>query len=65
LEKEHWYEHVPKSAETSHESKVNLLCNQKVKTDRTAPKNNPDILIRDNEKNFSVNTQLQFKTTEM
>ena len=46
----HWYEHVPKSAETSQGGKVTILWNQQVQTDRLIPNNNPDIIIRDNEK---------------
>ena len=46
----HWYEHVPKSAETSQGGKVTILWNQQVQTDRTIPNNKPDIIIRDNEK---------------
>jgi hypothetical protein len=45
-----WYEHVPKSIETSQGVKVTILWNQQVQTDRTIPKNKPDITIRDNEK---------------
>jgi hypothetical protein len=32
-----WYEHVPKSAETSQVRKVTILWNQQVQTDRTIP----------------------------
>ena len=39
LDKEHWYDHVPKSVETSHEGKVITLWNQQVQTDRTIRKN--------------------------
>jgi hypothetical protein len=46
----HWYEHVPKSVETSQGGKVTILWNQQVQTDRTIPNNNPDIIFRDNEK---------------
>jgi hypothetical protein len=49
LDKKHWYEHVPKSIETSQEGKVTVLWNQQLQTDRTIPNNKPDI-IRDNEK---------------
>ena len=35
------YEHVPKSIETSQGSKVTILWNQQVQTDRTIPQNNP------------------------
>jgi hypothetical protein len=33
LDSEHWYDHVPKSVETSHEGKVTILRNQQVRTD--------------------------------
>ena len=49
LDKKHWYEHVPKSVETSQGCKVIILWNQQVQTDRTIPNNKPDIIIRDNE----------------
>ena len=41
LDCEHWYDHVPKSAETSHEDKVTKLWNKQVRTDRTIPNNKP------------------------
>ena len=50
LDKKHWYEHAPKSVETSKGGKVTILWNQQVQTDRTIPNNKPDIIIRDNEK---------------
>ena len=50
LGKKHWYEHVPKSVETSQGGKVTILWNQQVQTDRTIPINKPDIIIHDNEK---------------
>jgi len=50
IEKNHWYEHVPKSVETSQEGKVTKLWNQQVQTDRTIPNNKPDVTIRDSEK---------------
>jgi len=50
LDKKHWYEHVPKSAETSQGGKVTILWIQQVQTDRTIPNNKPDLIIRDNEK---------------
>ena len=50
LDKKHWYEHVPKSVETSRGGKVTILWNQQVQTDRTISNNKPDIIIRDNEK---------------
>jgi len=46
----HWYEHVPKSVETSQGGKVIILWNQQGQTDITIPNNKPDIIIRDNEK---------------
>ena len=46
----HWYEHVPKSAETSQGGKVSIWWNQQVQTDRTIPNNKLDIIICDNEK---------------
>ena len=49
LDKKHWYEHVPKSVETSQGGKVTILWNQQVQTDRTIPNNKSDIIIRDNE----------------
>jgi len=45
-----WYEHVPKSVETSQGGKVTILWNQQVKTERTIANNKPDIIICDNEK---------------
>ena len=50
LDKKHWYEHVPKSVETSQGGKVTILWNQQVQTDRTIPNNKADVIIRDNEK---------------
>jgi len=47
----HWYEHVPKSVQTSQGGKVtNHMWNQQIQTDRTISNNKPDIIIRDNEK---------------
>jgi len=46
----HRYDPVPKSVKTSHEGKVTILWNQKVRTDRTIPINNPAIIIRDDKK---------------
>jgi hypothetical protein len=48
--KKHWYEHVPKSVETSQGGKVIILWNQQIQTDRTISSNKPDIVIRDYEK---------------
>jgi len=50
MDKKHWYEHVPKSVETSQGGKATILWNQQVQTDRAIPNNKPDIIIRDNEK---------------
>ena len=50
LDKKHLYEHVPKSVETIQGGKVTILWNQQVQTDTTVPNNEPDIIIRDNEK---------------
>jgi len=50
LDKKCWYEHVPKSVETSRGGKVNILWDQQVQTDRTIPNNKPHIKICDNEK---------------
>jgi len=50
LDKKHWYEHVPKSVETSQVGNVTILCNRQVQTHRTIPNNKPEIVIRDNEK---------------
>jgi len=50
LDKNPWYEHVPKSVETNQGHKVTILWNQQVQTDRTIPNSKPDIIIRDNEK---------------
>jgi hypothetical protein len=46
----HWYEHVPKSVETSQGGKVTILWNQKIQTDRTIPNNKPGIIIHNSEK---------------
>ena len=40
LNKKHWYEHVPKSVETSQGGKITILWNQLVQTDRTIPNKN-------------------------
>ena len=45
-----WYEHVPKSLETSQGGKVTILWNRQIQTDRTISNNKPDIIIRDTEK---------------
>ena len=48
LGNKHWYDHVPKSVEPSHEGKVTILWNQQMQTDRTIPNKNPYIIIRNN-----------------
>jgi hypothetical protein len=40
---------VPELVETSHKSKVTILWNQQVKTDRTAPYNKTDSIMPNNE----------------
>ena len=50
LDQKHCYENVQKSVITNQGGKVTILWNQQVKTDRTAPNNKPDNIIRDNEK---------------
>jgi hypothetical protein len=50
LDKKLWYEHVPKSVETSQEGKVTIMRHQQVQTDRTILSNKLDLIIRDNEK---------------
>jgi hypothetical protein len=49
LDDEHWYKHVEKLVETSHDGKVTMQRNQKVQTDRTIRNNKPQIIIRENE----------------
>jgi hypothetical protein len=49
IRQKHWYEHVPKSVETTQGGKVTILWNQQVQTDRTICNNKPDIVICDNE----------------
>ena len=48
LYNKHRYDHITKSVESSHDSKVSILWNQQVRTDRIIPKNKQDITIRDN-----------------
>ena len=54
--KKNWYEHIPKSVQTSQAGKVTILWNQQVQTDRTIPNNKPDIIICDNEKGICMLT---------
>jgi hypothetical protein len=60
----HWYEHVPKSVETSQGGKVTILWNQQIQTDRTIPNIKPDI-IRDNEKGICMLIDSQSQETEL
>jgi len=53
----HWYDHIPKSVETSHEGKVTILWNQQVWTDKTIPSNKPDIIIHDNKQGMCMLTE--------
>jgi len=56
LDKEHWYDRVPKSTETSHEVEDTTLRNQQVRTDRNIPNNKPHIIIHDSKKGTCVLT---------
>ena len=56
LDNEHCCDHVPKSVETSRESKVNIWWNEQVQPDRNIPNNKPDIISRDNEEGTCVLT---------
>jgi hypothetical protein len=47
LDNEHWYDHVPKSVETSHKGKVTIFWNYQVRTDRTILNNRLDSIISD------------------
>jgi len=49
LDNKHWYEHVPKLVVASRESKVNVLQNQQLQTDRIIPVNKPGTITHDNE----------------
>jgi len=50
LDNEHWYDHLPKSVETSYEGKVTILWNQQMRTNRTIPNNKLDFITSDNKK---------------
>jgi hypothetical protein len=58
LDKQHWYQHVLKSADTSQEGKVPILWNQQVQTDRTTPNNKLNIIICHNEKGTCILTDV-------
>ena len=47
LHNKHWHDYVPKSVKTSHAGKVTILWNQQMRTFRTVPKNELDIIIHD------------------
>jgi len=49
-----WYDHVPKSVETSDEGKVTILWNQEVQTNRTIGNNKPDIIICDDKQGTCI-----------
>jgi adenine-specific DNA methylase len=63
LDKEHWYEHVPKLAETSAGGKVTILWNQKLQTDRTIHSDKPKNVIKEETKkilkNENIPTEIQ------
>ena len=48
--RQHCTENYKKVYEIIQGGKVAILWNQQVQTDRTVPNNNPDFIIRDNEK---------------
>ena len=54
LDNEHWYDYVPKSAETSREVKETILWIPQVQAYTTSPNNKPDIVFRDNERGTCV-----------
>ena len=58
LDNEHWFDHVPKLVKTSHEEKVTILWDQQVHTDRIISNDEPDIIIRDNEKGTCMLTDV-------
>jgi len=58
---EHWYDHVPKSVETSHGGKVIMLWNQQLQTTTTIPNNKMDIIVCHNEKGTCVNRSCNFR----
>jgi hypothetical protein len=46
-------DHVPKFVETNREGKITILWNGQVQIDRTIANNKPDIIIRDNGKEYA------------
>ena len=58
FDKQHWYQHVPKSLERIYDGKVTMLWNQQVKTDRSVPNKKPDNIIHDNEKGTYMLTDI-------
>jgi hypothetical protein len=56
--KKKWYQHVPKSVETSQEGKVTILWNQQAQTDRNNPNSKPDFIMRDNEKGTGMSVDV-------
>jgi predicted hydrocarbon binding protein len=65
LDKEHWYENVPKLVEPSHESKVNVLLNKKVQTLRTNSNNKAVIIMCNNEKGMPLLIEMAVCKTEV
>jgi hypothetical protein len=65
LGEKHWYEHVPKSVETSRGGKVTILWNEQIQTDRTIPSDKPDIVIRDYEKGTCMLLDVAIQETGM
>jgi hypothetical protein len=49
LDNEQWHKHTPKLVEANPESKVTVLPNQQLQTDRTIHNDKPDIIIPDSE----------------
>jgi hypothetical protein len=56
LDNEHWYEHGPKSVETSCEGKVitSILWNQPIQTNIYVPNDKPEIILHGNETGHMV-----------
>ena len=54
----HWYDHRPKSVETSHEVNVTILWNKQVRADRTPPSNILDVIVRDNKHGTCILTHV-------
>ena len=61
IKNEHWYDHIPKSAETSNECRVTKLLNQQARTDIIIPDYIPDIVIRGNKKETCMLTDVAIR----